>query len=68
MMKQIAGILILLIALAGLSGVAKAQTNVLYSGSGDPVDCPVASDGSIGNANATCGLQQRKQRTAKEVK
>ena len=49
MMKQIAGILVLFIALTGLSGVAQAQTNVLYSGSGDPVDCPVASDGSIGS-------------------
>ena len=67
MMKQIAGILVLFIALAGLSGVAQAQTNVLYSGSGDPVDCPVASDGSIGSIEVNDGLRSNAARCVTDL-
>ena len=52
MMKNAIRILAVILMCLGGANLAKAQTNVAYSGSGDPVDCPVASGGGIAAISA----------------
>ena len=51
MMKNAIRILTFILLSLGVATGAKAQTSVNYSGSGDPVDCPLASDGGIGSVS-----------------
>ena len=62
MMKSTIRILAVFLLCLGVASVAKAQTSVDYSGSGDPVDCPQASDGGIAEISVTDGTRANRAR------
>lgn len=67
MMKNAIRILAVILMCLGGANLAKAQTNVAYSGSGDPVDCPVASGGGVGEITVANNTRANRARCVTDL-